>query len=210
MKRVVNLCFAYLFFVAFLGFEARADIKLPAIFNNNMVLQQQSEVAIWGWAKPNANITVTVSWNKKAYNTKSNESGYWRLKIETPVAGFTPYTLTISDGKPITLGNILIGEVWVCSGQSNMNMRMRGCPDGYIEGGPEAIVLSSNSGIRCFTVNYASKATPLDDCTGVWETASPQTTPLFTATGYFFARMLNQVLNIPVGLIHASLGRFLY
>jgi len=206
MKRVVNLCLAYLFIVAFLNCEVRADIKLPAIFNNNMVLQQQSKVAVWGWAKPNDNVTVTVSWNKITYNTKSNEKGYWRLKIETPVAGFTPYTITISDGKPLTLGNILIGEVWVCSGQSNMNMRMRGCPDGPIEGGHEAIVLSSNSGIRCFTVNYVAKATPLDDCSGIWETASPQTTPLFTATGYFFARLLNRVLNVPVGLIHASLG----
>ncbi len=206
MVKILYSCFACLVFVAFLSYEVHADVKLPAIFNDNMVLQQQSKVAVWGWAKPNTNVTVAVSWNKKAYSVKSNEKGYWRLKVETPAAGFTPYSLTISDGKPIVLKNILIGEVWVCSGQSNMNMRMRGCPDGPIEGGPEAILLSSNSGIRCFTVNYVAKAVPLDDCTGIWETASPQTTPLFTATGYFFARLLNKVLNVPVGLIHASLG----
>lgn len=206
MKRAIDLCFACLCFVVFLDGEVHADVKLPAVFNNNMVLQQQSEVAVWGWAKPNTSITVAVSWNKKAYGAKSNAQGYWRLKIETPAAGFTPYTLTISDGKPVTIENILIGEVWVCSGQSNMNMRMRGCPEGHVEGGPEAIVLSSNPGIRCFTVSYASKATPLEDCTGIWETASPQTTPLFTATGYFFARLLNMTLNVPVGLIHTSLG----
>ena len=205
MKRVVHLCFASLFFAVF-AFEARADIKLPAIFGDNMVLQQQSQAAVWGWAKPNANVSVTGSWDKKTYTAKTDAKGYWCVKIATPAAGFTPYTLTISDGKAVTLGNILIGEVWVCSGQSNMEMPMKGFRDEPIAGGPEAIATSTNPGIRCFTVRKVSKAAPQEDCTGVWEIANPQTTPGFTATGYFFGRLLHQALNVPIGLIHTSWG----
>jgi sialate O-acetylesterase len=169
-------------------------------------LQQQSQVAVWGWAKPNTNVSVTGSWNRKTYNIKSDAKGYWRLKIATPTAGFTPYTLTVSDGKAVTLKNILIGEVWICSGQSNMEMPMKGFRNEPIEGGGEAIAASSNFGLRCFTVTKMSKAAPQDDCTGQWEIAAPNTTPNFTATGYFFARLINQALNVPVGLIHTSWG----
>ena len=206
MKRLITLCFVCLLF-AVLVFEARAEIKLPSIFSDNMVLQQQSEVAVWGWAKPNAVVTITGSWDRKSCNAKSDAQGYWRVKITTPAAGFTPYTLTVSgDGKAVTLRNILIGEVWVCSGQSNMAMTMSGCPDEPVAGGPEAIVSSTNTGIRCFTVARIAKVTPQDDCSGTWDIANPQTTPDFTATGYFFGRMINQVLNVPVGLINASSG----
>ena len=158
MKRFVYLSFACFFFAAFFASEVRADVKLPAIFSDHMVLQQRSQVAVWGWAKPNATVSVTGSWDKKTYSAKSDASGYWRLKIATPAAGFTPYTLTISDGKAVTLSNILIGEVWVCSGQSNMEMPMKGFRNEPIEGGPEAIAMSTNPGIRCFTVTKASKA----------------------------------------------------
>ena len=183
-----------------------ADIKMPSIFGDNMVLQQQSEVALWGWAKPNGSVRVTTSWDKKSYSAKSDGQGYWRLKVKTPAASYTPYTVTISDGKPVTLSNILIGEVWVCSGQSNMEMPMKGFMDQPIEGGPEAIAASRNPGIRCFTVKKASKSAPQEDCSGTWEIAGPETTPNSTATGFFFARMLNQTLDIPIGLIHTSWG----
>ena len=205
MKSFINLFFVCVFCTVF-AFEAYADVKLPAIFGDDMILQQQSQVAVWGWAKPNSNVRVTGSWNKKIYNAKSDMNGYWRTKIETPAAGFTPYTLTVSDGKSITLKNILIGEVWVCSGQSNMQMPMSGFLNEPVEGGPEAIATSTNIGIRCFSMKRVAKADPQEDCTGVWEIAGPQTTPGFTATGYFFARMINQTLNVPVGLIHASWG----
>ena len=205
MKRIVNLYFVSVCCAVF-AFCAHAEIKLPAIFSDNMVLQQQSQVDIWGWAKPNANVSVTSSWNKKTYNIRSDAKGYWRTKIATPAAGFTPYSLIISDGKAITLNNILIGEVWICSGQSNMEMPMKGFRNEPIQGGPEAIAWSTNPGLRCFTVSKASKSAPQDDCTGSWQIANPQTTPDFTATGYFFGRLINQSLNVPVGLIHTSWG----
>jgi sialate O-acetylesterase len=190
----------------FFSLQTQAEVKLPAIFSDNMVLQQQSAVAIWGWAKPNAGVSVTTSWNKKSYSARSDGKGYWKLTVQTPAASYTPYTLTASDGKAVVLKNILIGEVWVCSGQSNMEMPMKGFGNQPIEGGPDAIIHSNNPGIRCFTVEKTSKAAPQEDCVGSWEVANAQTVPGFTATGYFFGRLLNQALDVPVGLIHTSWG----
>ncbi|MDR1886829.1 MAG: sialate O-acetylesterase [Prevotellaceae bacterium] len=205
MKKIVRISFI-LMTATFCVFTVKAEIKLPAVFSDNMVLQQQSQVAVWGKAKANSSVTVTCSWNRKSYSAKSDDNGSWKLKVQTPEASYTPYTLTISDGKPVTLKNVLIGEVWICSGQSNMEMPMKGFFNQPIEGGPEAIARSYNPAIRCFTVHKASKATPQDDCVGTWETANAQTVPDFTATGYFFGRLLNQALDVPVGLIHTSWG----
>jgi sialate O-acetylesterase len=207
MKKVTKLVsLGLILFLSSALVSLKAEIKMPAIFGDNMVLQQQSDVAIWGWAKPNSSVRVTTSWNKKSYSAKSNGEGYWKLKVQTPAAGYTPYSITISDGKSITLQNILIGEVWVCSGQSNMEMPMKGFYNQPIEGGPEAIATSRNLGIRCFTMKRASKAAPQEDGEGTWEVAGPDTTPNFTATGYYFARLLNQTLDVPIGLIHTSWG----
>jgi sialate O-acetylesterase len=205
MKKIAQTVLTFLLIANFF-IPAKAGIKLPAIFSDNMVLQQQSQVAVWGWAKANSNVTVTCSWNKKSYSAKSDGNGYWKLKVQTPEASYTSYTLTVSDGKSVSLKNILIGEVWICSGQSNMEMPMKGFYNQPIEGGPDAIAHSYNRGIRCFTVKKLSKATPQDDCSGTWETANAQTVPDFTATGYFFGRLLNQALDVPVGLIHTSWG----
>ena len=204
MKRVVDIYITCILLTFFLFFGACTDIKLPAIFSDNMILQQQSQVAVWGWVKPNTTVRVAGSWDDKTYSVISDAKGYWRVRIATPAAGFTPYTLTINGRKTVTLSNILIGEVWICSGQSNMEMPMKGFPKAPVEGGHEAIASSSNPYLRCFTVAKASKSVPQGNCTGVWKMANPQTTPEFTATGYFFGRLLNQTLDVPVGLIHAS------
>lgn len=205
MKKITKRVFVILFLSSAL-FSLNAEIRMPVIFGDNMVLQQQSEAAIWGWAKANTTVRVTTSWDRKSYSAKSDGQGYWKLKVKTPAAGYTPYTITISDGKAITLNNILIGEVWICSGQSNMEMPMKGFGNQPIEGGPEAIATSRNPGIRCFTMKKASKSAPQADGEGTWEIAGPETTPDFTATGYYFGRLLNQALDVPVGLIHTSWG----
>jgi len=189
-----------------MAITGKAGIRLPAFFSDNMVLQQQADVAVWGWANPNKKVSVTTSWNRKTYSTQSNNDGYWKIKVKTPQAGHTPYSLSVSDGKTVTIENILIGEVWLCSGQSNMEMPMKGFRTQPIEGGSEAIAYSTNTAIRCFTVERASEIMPRNDCDGNREIASPQTTANFTATGYYFARLLNQTLDIPVGLIHTSWG----
>jgi sialate O-acetylesterase len=205
MNKMCQQFFAVVFFAMATLFNVKAEVKFPAIFGNGMVLQQQSQVAVWGWAKANTNVSVVASWDKKHYSVRSDGTGYWKVKVQTPKASFTPYTLTASDGKAVTLSNILIGEVWVCSGQSNMEMPMKGW-NASIDGGSNDINHSTNPGIRCFTIGHASKAQTQDDCKGKWEEANPQTVPFFTATGYYFGRLINEALNVPVGLIHTSWG----
>lgn len=102
-----------------------AKIKLPALVGSNMVLQREREVNLWGEASPSKKVTVTTSWDGRKYTTQSDSDGKWLLKVSTPAAG-GPYTIRISDGDPVTLENVMIGEVWVCSGQSNMQMSMTG------------------------------------------------------------------------------------
>ncbi len=191
--------------VIFTSANLFAEIKLPAIFGNNMVLQQQTDVAVWGTADTNATIEVITSWNNKTYTTKATDEGRWKLKVATPKAG-GPYNLTISDGKVLTLENVLIGEVWVCSGQSNMSMPVKGNSNQPIMGSLDAIVSAPNSTMRFFTVKMAANIQPLDDFKGQWDTCDPQSISEFSATAFYFGQMLQKVLNVPVGLIHSSWG----
>ncbi len=182
-----------------------ADIKLPAIFGNNMVLQRETDVAIWGTADTNATVKVITSWNNKKYKTKTDSSGRWKLKISTPQAG-GPYNVKISDGKALTLENVLIGEVWLCSGQSNMQMPIRGYNNQPVIGSLDAVLESTNPNLRLFNVGMAASITPREDFKGKWDMAEPETTPGYSATAYFFGRLLQKTLNVPVGLITSSWG----
>jgi sialate O-acetylesterase len=188
-----------------MGAIAFGEVRLPAIFTDNMILQQQTEVAIWGWAKANADVQVVSSWDKKKYTAKSDASGKWKTKITTPKAG-GPYEITFSDGTTKKLSNILIGEIWLCSGQSNMEMPMKGYRGQPIIGSNEAILKSRNKNIRLFTVQRASNLDPQDNCTGQWQEATPETVAEFSATGYYFGHLLNEMLDVPVGLINVSWG----
>jgi sialate O-acetylesterase len=182
-----------------------AEIKLPAIFGNNMVLQQQTDVPIWGTANKNTPVEVLTSWNNKTYTTKADSSGRWKLMVSTPKAG-GPYSLTVTDGTALTLENVLIGEVWVCSGQSNMQMPVKGFNNQPIVGSLEAILSSPNPTMRFFSVPRSASLTPLDDFKGKWDVCDPEKTAEFSATAYFFGQMLQKTLNIPIGLIHSSWG----
>lgn len=194
--------FCALFLTAFPLF---ADIKLPAIFGNNMVLQQQTEAAIWGTADKNTKVEVTTSWNNKKYDTKADSEGRWKLKVTTPKAG-GPYNITISDGKTLTLENVLIGEVWVCSGQSNMQMPMKGYNNQPVLGSIDAVLESTNANLRLFNVGMSASITPKDDFKGKWDIANPETTHGYSATAYYFGRFLQKTLGVPVGLITSSWG----
>ncbi len=189
----------------FISLSVAAEIKLPAIFCNNMVMQQQTDAMVWGKAKSNATVKVTTSWNNKSYTTKSLADGTWKLKVSTPSAG-GPYEMVISDGKPITLKNVLIGEVWVCSGQSNMEMPMKGFMNQPIAGSLEAINNASNPNIRMFTVTKRTSILPLDSLKGKWDLCEPEFVGDFSATAYFFGLMLNKTLHVPIGLINTSWG----
>jgi sialate O-acetylesterase len=189
-----------LFFVTIV----HSQLTLPPFFSDNMVLQQQADVAIWGKAKPGSKVQVTTSWNKKSYSVSADASGKWKTKVSTPAAG-GPYEVKISNGSSIVLHNVLIGEVWLCSGQSNMEMPMKGFRDQPILGSNDAIFNSDNNQIRMFTVPRSVKSTPQDTIkNSVWRIASPETVSNFSATAYFFARILQNKLKVPIGLLHCS------
>jgi sialate O-acetylesterase len=209
MKRTYNsvLALALLLAMAFSSIQVFAEVKLPAIFGDNMVLQQQTEVAVWGTASKNSTVSVTTGWNHKSYSTHTGNDGKWKLKVATPSAG-GPYEISISDGKTLRLKNILIGEVWVCSGQSNMEMPMKGF--GFygqpVTGSNEAIATSSNPAIRLFTVKKVAKLEPQDDLTGSWKGCEPENVSNFSATAYYYGLMLYNTLKVPIGLINTSWG----
>jgi sialate O-acetylesterase len=178
-----------------------AQVKLPAFFSDGMVLQQQSNAAVWGWAKAGSTVKLNSSWNKKNYAVTADDKGKWTLKIATPNAG-GPYSITISDGIPVTIKNVLIGEVWLCSGQSNMEMPMKGFKDQPVYGSNDAIFNSANEQIRMYTVPRAVERFTKDTSkNSVWKNANPENVSNFSATAYYFGRSLQQQLKVPVALI---------
>lgn len=197
------------YFLAFLFFMATssiATVKLPYFFSDNMVLQQNTQAGIWGWATPGKNIKITASWNKKEYALRANDAGKWKGALETPAAG-GPYSITISDGNAITLQNVMIGEVWLCSGQSNMEMPMKGFKDQPVLGANDAVFNSRNNMLRIYTTPRSIKLAAQDTSKkSAWAEASPEGINNFSATAYYFGRILQQKLGVPVGLVHISYG----
>ena len=182
----------------------QAKIMLPSFFADHMVLQRQETVKLWGKGRVNAKITVQTSWNEKRYVTKSDHQGDWNLFIQTPEAG-GPYTIELSDGERMTLKDILIGEVWLCSGQSNMEMPVKGFRGQPVIGAHQTILAAqSKRPIRLFTVKRAFNTSEQDSLSGTWQPNTPANVGEFSATAYFFGDMLQQVLDVPVGLIHSS------
>jgi sialate O-acetylesterase len=178
-----------------------ADVRLPSIISDNMVLQQGKAVPIWGWADANEAVTVTGSWGSGKWKTTADQDGKWMVKIDTGKAG-GPYEMTVSGKNPITIKNILVGEVWVCSGQSNMEFTVK-----QAKNSAEEIAEANNyPQIRQFLVGRKVIYTPMYNCNGKWQICSSQTAGTFTAAGYFFGRELNKQLNVPVGLINTSWG----
>ncbi len=185
--------------------EVKAEVKLPAIFADNMVMQQQTQANLWGTATPQKQVTVTPSWNKQSYTTKADAKGNWKLSVPTPQAG-GPYEVVISDGTPLTLKNVMVGELWLCAGQSNMEMPMKGFKNQPVEGANMATLKSKNNQIRLFTLKRNSSTVPAKDVVGTWQEARPETVREFSATAYFFGRQLEETLRVPVGLIVAAWG----
>ena len=184
----------------------RAAVKLPYFFSDNMVLQQQTRAAIWGGAKPGSAVRITTSWNKKTYTTQADASGKWSTYIITTAAG-GPYELTVSDGTPLVLHNVLLGEVWLCSGQSNMEMPMKGFKDQPVNNSNDAVFDAGNDAIRLYTVPRSVKLTAQDSSKqSSWKTAGAGAVANFSAIGYYFARLLQGHLKTPVGIVNISYG----
>ena len=186
--------------------HTKAEVILPYVFGNGMVLQQQSNAAIWGKSAPGEKVSVITSWNKKEYTVKVNADSTWKVKVATPKAG-GPYQITITDSAPVIIKDVLIGEVWFISGQSNMEMPMAGRKaEEPIENGPEAIANSTNNQIRFFRAQHKTWGIPLDNSRGKWLSANPKNTPTFSALGYFFAQKLHRKLNVPIGIVQVAYG----
>jgi sialate O-acetylesterase len=205
-KKITRALLLSLLFITLQHTKADAAITLPWFFSDNMVLQQKTDAAIWGWAKPGSTVTITTSWNKKKYSTPAGADGKWKLKAATPPAG-GPYEITISDGTALTIKNILIGEVWLCSGQSNMEMALKGFKDQPILGSNDAVFNSINDNIRLYTVPRSVQRTPQDTSkNSTWKSAAPETVSNFSATAYYFGKMLYDQLQVPIGLVNISYG----
>ena len=178
-----------------------ANVSLPAIFGDHMVLQQSSEVKIWGWGNPSEEITITTSWNNESVKTKTDNQAKWSVNFVTPKAG-GPFEITIQGYNTIIINDVLIGEVWLCSGQSNMEWT----PSAGIDHGKEEIEKANYPSIRFFSVAKNAAKHPQLDLQGEWKVCTPETMQYFSAIGYFFGRKIHTDLNVPVGLINSSWG----
>ena len=186
--------------------KEKIELQLPFLFSDHMVLQQNEKVSIWGQYNPNDQIEIKGSWGEKVM-AQSDENGNWNLKIQTPKAG-GPFTMDIiTSDSTIVLNDILFGEVWLASGQSNMQMPLKGWPpNDVIKDSKKEIALAVYPKIRMFTVPMTLSLVPLDDIKGEWLASSPETAGDFSATAYFFAKRLQEELNVPFGIIHSSWG----
>lgn len=206
-KRI--FCALALFITVVFGLEGK--VRLPSIISDNMVLQQKSDVKIWGWADVGSVVSVTGSWSGEVYSVKADEQGRWSLYINTP-GSMTGQSLVISSGDDVvTVENILIGEVWLASGQSNMEFEMRPHPvDKWMTGmygWEEESADADYPGIHLFKVEEAwNYDAPVEDCEGKWVVCSPEVAQTYSAIAFLFARELHQALERPVGVILCAFG----
>lgn len=185
---------------------AQAKVTLPSFFTDNMIIQQKTVLTIPGKTKAGKKVTVKTSWDNQKYTTKADASGRFRIQVPTPSAG-GPYTITVSDGSALTLKNIMSGEVWFCSGQSNMEMPVAGW--GKVLNYEQEIEEAQYPSIRLLQIKKRVSYTPIDDVEvnmGGWQECNPSTVPEFSSVAYFFARTLWQELNTPIGVIDCTWG----
>lgn len=203
----MKINYLYYFFIVLFPLATTAQEFQPgALFNDHMVLQQHARVPIWGWDSPETHISVTVSWDGRSYGATSDREGKWMVSVETPGAG-GPYTFTIKGSGMVTVSDVLIGEVWLASGQSNMSMPLKGYYGQPIEGSNHAILDARNKTIRYINVPAMSAYKPRDRFYASWVPASPSTAGDCSAVAWFFASFLQEHLgNIPIGIINASFG----
>lgn len=187
--------------ILFMCISVRSEVRLPNIFSDHMVLQRETAVKIWGWADPGERVTVTSSWSSKAETVAASGNGDWSLDLSTPTAG-GPYEVSIQGTNKIVLSDILIGEVWICSGQSNMEW-------GSAQNLPqmlEELPRSANDQLRLYHIPKRTADYPQFDLESQWKTCTPEALAGFSAVGYFYVKKLQERLGVPVGVINASWG----
>ncbi len=200
-SKIVSLIIAFFVFGII-----QAQLKVAPILSDNMVLQRNTEVKIWGTANPNDKISVKVGWSKETIKVVSDNIGQWLAIVKTNEAG-GPYIIKISSAKEsILIQNILLGEVWLCSGQSNMEMPVLGYNNQPVNGALDALYEADNDNIRLFKVKLVASPEPKTECEGAWVSANTETVGKFSAIGYFYAKMLQQKLKVPVGMVYSAWG----
>lgn len=202
-----NICWLLGACLALATTTLEAKVTLPALLADNAVLQRNDEVLLWGEATPLSTVTIDLSWSESTYITSVDKQGKWQIKVATGDASIGN-SITFFDGEEaVTIDNILLGEVWVCAGQSNMEMPMRGFPSQPTAECADIILKANESTpIRYFKVERKTSTTVLDNVVGEWGTHTPEVVASFTATGYFFANYIQEVLGVPVGIIDCSWG----
>ena len=183
-------------------------VKLPAIVSSNMVLQRNATVTLWGWADAEEKITIETSWLDALLNVQADKSGNWHIEVKTN-SSKQPQSIKIkSETSDIALENILFGEVWLCSGQSNMQQPMNGYGGQPTFGFMEAILNANNPNLRLFTVDRQASKTPKEDVEKytAWQQASASNIANFSAVAYYYGQQLQKTLDVPVGMIHTSWG----
>ena len=191
--------------VALIGITASAKVRLPQFFSDNMVLQQESECNIWGWVEPGTRVSITTSWNKKCHNVQANKDGRFGVTVKTPKAG-GPYFIGFKDKDYVQISNVMIGEVWICSGQSNMEMLMKGYKAQPVEGATEELFSCQDNELRLFYAKRLASLEPQQDLEGSWQEATAASVREFSATAYYFGKALRKALGVPVGLICTAFG----
>jgi sialate O-acetylesterase len=197
--RILNLILCSCSFMP----AAFGKVTLPSLFCDHMVLQRESEVAVWGRSDKTA-LSITGSWNGMVKKVTVNADGSWKARIKTPAAG-GPYALTLDDGEVTVLNDVLIGEVWICSGQSNMDMPVRGLSArDTVLNKQHILATAQNSQIRLFKLPHKASAVPEKDSPGRWQLSDSVTANTFSAVGYQYAQILQEKLSVPVGMIHSA------
>ena len=183
MKRIALL----ILFNVYISLMASADVHLPAIIGSHMVLQQNTDVKIWGWCEPSEKILISTDWDTTTYNTAGEPNAKWSIKIKTPAAG-GPYKITIKGENIIVLEDVMIGEVWDCSGQSNMEMNYTWGTQEYNSDAENA----TNKKIRFFHIEKLSADYPQEDTKAKWVVCNPEDMKRFSLVGYFFGERLQK------------------
>ena len=194
MRRPLRAKLLFVSCLVALTSTATADVRLPAMVGDNMMLQQQTGAPIWGWATPGETVTVAGSWGKEASAT-AGANGKWKVCLPTPSHG-GPYTLTIKGNNTITVRNVMTGEVWLCAGQSNMGWRLL-----FTSEGREDTASAAYPNLRIFRSERCHSHEPKEDCVAQWTPCTPETAATCSAVSFYFARKLHQELGIPIGIV---------
>jgi sialate O-acetylesterase len=194
--RLPGVAISFLFVLR--PFVANADVKLPAMFSDHAVLQRDMPVPVWGWAEPGEEVTVSIA--GQTHKATADDKGKWSVKLD-PLSVGDPLTLVVEGKNRLERKDILVGEVWVCSGQSNMEWKVADSTNSDLE-----VTAANHPNIRVITITGLGSQTPVEDCNGKWERVTPDTIKDFSAVGYYFGRELEDHIGVPIGLIDNSWG----